>query len=56
MERVPLENRANVIQCTTFACFGSKRPLVVFTERFSFGTERHKNTRNRIFRENKKVL
>lgn len=31
MERVPLENRANVIQCTTFACFGSKRPLVIFT-------------------------
>lgn len=33
MELVPLENRADVIQCTTFACFGSKRPLVVFTKR-----------------------
>lgn len=41
MELVPLENRADVIQCTTFACFGSKIPLVVFTERFILGTERH---------------
>lgn len=31
-------------------------PLVVFTERFIFGTERHQKYGYPYFRENKKVL